>query len=338
MVADNKQQSASDKAILTTVKVGDGEQIKPGRRLLTPKISKRNLFLTVLIVVVLAAGWMVISKTFHIGQKVYAQAAGHKIYKQDIDNLIDHTKGVSDRQAAAVLADKYLTEAMVKEAKITVSSQDIKAKYPDIDKQKTSNKYVYQSNVNTVYFNKLQAYNTGLYTGKLLVANFSRHIAFQSPFLELQKATDPLMGNPVAVAADKKYAQDFITKLYDQVKSNKTTFDQAIQTERNDPTLGMNAYQTLPHSGSFDTSNIYLGATALIAPQSIQQKIKDMKAGQLSAPFVVSVNNSLTGQKSTTDSYYLVVKMDSTAGGSSGLSYDQYLTQAKKQFGYKIYV
>lgn len=338
MAADNKQQSASDKETLSTVKVG-GEQAKPARPFPRPKIDKKSLLYILLIIVVLVSGWIFISKTFHIGEKVYAQAAGHKIYKQDIDNLVGSTKGVNDHQAATVLANKYLTEAMAKEAKITVSNQDIVAQYgPSINDQKVHNKFVYQDKVNNVYFDKLLAYNAGLYKGKLLAANFSRHIAFQSPFLALQKASDPLMGSPAAIAADKKYAQDFITKLYNQVKAHQITFDQAIQAEHNDPVVGLKAYQTLPHSGPFDTANVYLGANALIAPQSIQPKISNMKAGQLSTPFAVSVNNSLTSRGNTTESYYLVVQMDSTIGGHSGLSYDQYLTQAKEHLGYKVYV
>ncbi len=341
MAADSNQQPVSEKETQSTAQVGNSVQAKPTRRFNLPKISKKNSLFVLLTVLVLIGGWIFISNTFHIGQKVYAQVAGHKIYKQDVQDLIGNTKGVSDHQAAVVLANKYLTEDMAKEAGITVSNQDVVAQYgPSTNAQKTNDKIAYQSKVNNVYFDKLLAYNAGLYKGKLLATNFSRHIAFQSPFLALQEATDPLMGNPAAIAQDKEYAQNLITNLYNQVKAHKITFDQAIQIEHNDPQVGLKAYQTLPHSGPFDTSNIYLGANALIAPQSIQAIMGDMKAGQLSKPFVVGVSNSLagTGTQSTTDSYYLVVQMDSTVGGHSGLSYSQYLAQAKKKLGYKVYV
>jgi hypothetical protein len=337
MVADNKQQSASDKETLSTVTVG-GEQSRPARTFHMPKISKKNLLYALLVVIVLAGGWLVLRSVFHIGEKVYAQAAGHKIYKENIDSLIGSTKGISNHDAATVLANQYLYQAMAKEAGIVVIDKDVAAQYPDINYQKAHNKYAYQSNVNTVYFNKLAAYNSGLYQGKLLVANFSRHIAFQSPFLDIQEATDPLLGNPAAVAADKQYAHDFITKLYNQVKTHQITFDQAIQMEHNDPQVGLKAYQTLSHSGPFNTSNVYLGATGLIMPKSIQSKINNMKAGQLSAPFVVRVSNSLRDKNVTTDSYYLVVQMDSTKSSHSGLTVNQYFAQAKKRLGYMIYV
>lgn len=337
MAADNNQQSASAKETQAETEAVASGQVAPARSL-RPKVSKKNLLYALLIIVFLIGAALVIKEVFHIGDKVYATAAGHNIYKDDIDNLKGDTKGVTDHQATVVLANKYLSEAIAKKAGIKITDKDIVAQYgADVNKQKNTQKFAYQSKVNDVYFNKLIAYNAGLYQGQVLVANFSRHIAFESPFLDIQKASDPLMGNAAAVAADKKYAKDFITKLYNQVKSNKITFDQAIQAEHNDPVVGEQAYQTLPHSGSFDTANIYLPANTLLAPQSIQPTIQNMKAGELSAPFVVSVNNSLTEKDKTTDSYYLVVKMDSTTGGHTGMTYDQYLAQSKKQLGYKIY-
>lgn len=63
-----------------------------------------------------------------------------------------------------------------------------------------------------------------------------------------------------------------------------------------------------------------------------------MKAGQISTSFVVSVNNSLTKKNIKTDSYYLIVKMDSTKGGNSNMTYVQYLAESKQKLGYKVYV
>jgi hypothetical protein len=339
MTTDSNEQGAAKSEVASGAKVGTISDKKSPRRFPVPLITKKRLAVCLVIVLASIGLWLLAHNVFHVGQKVYAQAAGHKIYKADIEGLVGNTKGVSDHQAAVVLANQYLTEAMAKKADVTVTNKDLIAHYgTSLAAEKGNNRYAYQAQVNNVYFDKLIAYNAGLYQGKLLVANFSRHIAFQSPFLDIQKATDPLMGNPAAVAADKKYAQDFITKLYNQVKSGQITFDQAIQQEHNDSVVGKQAYQTLPHSGSFNTSDVSLGGTALVLPQSIQPQISAMKAGELSKPFVVSVNNSLTQKGVTTDSYYLVVRMDATTGGKSGLSYDQYLAQSKKELGYKVNV
>ncbi len=341
MVADNKKQLDSDSTTLSPATyASDSGQASPSQKSqLAIKPKKKYFLIALLFVLILATGSMILKSHLHIGKKIYAQAAGHKIYKDDVQNLIGNTKGISNRQAATVLANQYLTEAMAKEAGVTVTDQDLVSLYgPDISKQKNSNPYAYQSNVNIVYFDKLSAYNAGYYKGELLVANFSSNIAFDSPILDLQKATNPLIGNAEAVAKDKKYAKDFITKLYNQVKSGQITFDQAIQKEHNDPQVGLKAYPTLPHSGPFDTSNVGLGGTALILPESIKPRISKMKAGQLSSPFPVTVNNSLKNKNIKTESYYLVVRMDSNLGGHSGLTYDQYLAQSKKDLGYKVYV
>jgi hypothetical protein len=339
-MADNNEQPVAEKETnqVPKVQIGQESSKKFWRRLKVPKPNKKGFLLALLILIILIAGGLFIKKSFHIGEKVYAQAAGHKIYKEDIDKLRGNVKGVSDHDVATVLADKYLYEAMAKQGDIQVSDQDVATQHPDANKQKNSNKYVYQGDVNITYQDKLIAYNTGLYKGKVLVAHFSRHIAFQSPYIDIQRITNPLLGNKTAIAKDKKYAHDFITKLYKQVKDNKISFDQAIQIEHKDPVVGENGYQTESHSGSFDTSNIFLGGTALIGPKSIQHKLASMKAGQLSEPFTVTVPNAWKDPKITTESYYLVVRMDYTKGSHSGLSWKDYLAQAKKKYSYKVFI
>lgn len=324
LVPDKKTQPKA-------VAVDNGRTKRSLSKLMT---SKRNLLYIILLLILIAGTWVILKDVFRVGEKVYAQAAGHKIYKEDIDLLIGDTKGVSTNNAATVLANKYLYEAMVKQAGLTVTNKDITARYPDSDSATTQ--YARQVNVNNVYYNKLLAYNQGLYKGKVLVANFSRNIAFQSPYIGMQQALNPLLGNEAAIAADKQYAHNLIDKLYGQIKSGQITFDQAIKAEHEDPVVGEKAYQTLPHSGMFDTSNVLLPATSLLAPKSIESKLASMKAGELSTPFAVTVPNSWIDKNITTESYYLVVQMDYTKGSQSGLSFDKYLAKAKKQYGYKV--
>jgi hypothetical protein len=333
-MAANKKSVIEEGVTNSAVKVGSGDQ----ETSLSWRHTKQVFLIilaciAVVVIVVLVIGYLV-----KPGQKVYAEAAGHKIYKKDIDNLIGGTKGVTYHQAATVLANKYLYDAMTQKAGIKVTSQQIKAQYADIDSQRTHNSYVYQDNVNNVYYDQLMAYNQGLYKGKVLATNFSRYIAFQSPYIDIQKITNPLLGNQAAVNKDKQYAHDLITNLYNQVKSKKITFDQAIQIEHKDPQVGENAYPTEPHSGSFDTSNRFLSGTNLLLPPSIQPKLARMKAGQLSTPFAVRVQNAWKNPKITTETYYLVVRMDSTKGSHSGLTWDKYLSQQKRQYDYRVNV
>lgn len=297
----------------------------------------RLIIIGLAMVVVIAA--LFVAHPGHIGQKVYAKAAGHKIYKKDLESLQvvnGHKKNVSDHQAATVLADKYLTEAMAKQQGVTVTQSDLIAAYgKGIVAQQKSDPYGYQNLTNQLYFTKLDNHNDGVYAGKLLVANFSRYVPYQSGLLPEQKKARPLLGNPTAIAQDKQYAQTFITNLYDQIKSKKITFDQAIQMEHNNPREGVNSYySTQQHSGSFNGPLKQIG---LLAARSIRSRVAAMKPGELSKPFVVRVSNSATDQNSTAESYYLVVRMDKVSGGSN-MSFQQELAQAKKHYGYKINV
>ncbi|HVX57970.1 MAG TPA: hypothetical protein VHA37_09700, partial [Candidatus Saccharimonadales bacterium] len=334
MAAESKQKKEAAKptaAAAEQVHVGDGGKLPHARRLRQlrkPRVGKKTrlALYALVVVIVLGGGYWLAKDVFHIGEKVYAQAAGHKVYKKEIDQLrgSTNTKGLSDHDVATVLANKYLYQAMAKKAGITVTDQDVEDQYPNVSPNHP-NAYVWQDDVNGTYASQLMAYNTGLYKGKVLVAYFNRYVAFQSSLLPERQALEPLIGNQAAIAADRKYASTFINKMYNQLKSHKITFDQAIQAQKKDPTLGNSVYS--PQSGSFDTSNPYLGGTVLVGPKSAQAQLAKMKAGQLSKPFVVSVRNSWKDPNVTAPAYYLVVQMDYSKSSHSGLTWDKYLAQ-----------
>jgi hypothetical protein len=295
--------------------------------------NKRTRVLGILVVLVIIAGAGVffINKTH--GHKLYAQAAGHKIYEKEVKDLIGTTKGVSDHQAAQVLADKYMLEALAKENNISVSDKELKARYnsKQIDFEKANDKFIYQSKLNGLYFEKLSAWSRGVYKGEYLITNFSRYIPFE-PVLPENKA-DKKLGNMQLIAQDRKYAEDLINKLYDQVTSGKMTFAQAIQEERGDSRVGAKAYPTMPHSGSFNTS---AAPNSTLEVASIKDKVHSLKAGETSKPFAVKVSVSADDSKQA-DSYFLVVHMDKSSAGSK-VGYDQYIVQAKQRLGYAVYV
>lgn len=291
----------------------------------------RLLSLLAVLIVILGVGAFFINKAH--GKKLYAQAAGHKIYEQEVKDLIGTTKGVSDHQAAQVLADKYMLEALTKENNISVGDKELKARYgsKDIDFEKANDKFIYQSKLNGLYYEKLSAWSRGVYKGEYLITNFSRYIPFE-PVLPEDKANGKL-GNKTLIAQDRKYAEDLINKLYDQVKSGKMTFAQAIQEEREDKMVGVKAYPTMPHSGSFDTSS---APESTLEIASIKDKVHGLKPGETSKPFAVKVSVSADDSKQA-DSYFLVVHMDKSSGGSN-VGYDQYIVQAKQRLGYAVYV
>lgn len=331
MAADNKNQSASDNnEKLSITEMGGGENSSTFRPRLKLAINRK--FFIVLGVALLV--FIVLYFGLHVGQKIYAQAAGHKIYKSDIENLIGDNKKIKEHDAATVLADKYLTEAMAKDQGLSIDDQDIEAAYGSaINDQKKNDKYSYQLQVNQLYFNKLQAYNQGIYKGNLLVAHFSRYIPFK-PLTAEQQAAIPKFGNPGAIAEDKQYAQTLISNLYSQIRSGKLTFKQASQVERNDPRVGTSMYPALTHSGPFDTSK---NPNPLLNTSSIRKKISSIKPGQTTKPFVVRVSGSTNPNiVNPFESYFLVVKMDASLGGHGDPNFQKYLTEAKKDLGYAV--
>lgn len=337
-VEDNKNEEGQSLDVAGQVKVGDTGHSRRDLKLKPPKYfsffaRRKKMFGGILIVVIIIAAVLFAIFDMHVGQKVYAQAAGHKVYKKEFDDMKQGNSSITDKQVATVLADKYLTEAMAKEHHVSVSQADIDA--ANIANTVKLNHYGYQNLVNQVYFTKLTINNQGTYKGKLLVANFSRNIPFQSGLLAQQEAANPKIGNAAAMAADKQYALNFITNLYNQIKAKKITFDQAMQMEQSDPTVGEQAYPSLYHSQVFDGT---LSTVGPLAAGSITSKINNIKPGQLTAPFVVRAQDSAYNPKSMTDSYYLVVQLDSKSGGTGNLTFQQELDQAKKQLGYKINV
>lgn len=269
------------------------------------------------------------------GKKLYAQAAGHKIYKEEVSELIGDSDGASEREAAEVLADKYLTEAMAEERNISVSEEDLVRRYGEqIKNQKEGDKFAYQNKVNQLYFDKLSAYNAGVYRGDLLVTHFSRYIPYESALLPEDKAGNPKIGNKAAMAKDKKYAEDLITDLYNRIKSEEITFKEAAKIEKSDSVVGETEYPSLPHSGSFDTS---LASDGLINSEFVKQQINEIAPGQISEPFAVKVSNSVD-YDSFIDSYFLVIKLDESSGGRDGIDFQQELEQAKDELRYEVYV
>lgn len=330
------EASSSGSVVVGSGKVGTGTLtgVSQGVFASAKKLSKNTwLVISGVLLIVIVGLWVVNNGT--PWNKPLAEVDGRKIYKSDVKKLMKGSEHASEYGAAVILADKYLTEAMGKKYNVTISDEDAKIEYPDIETLKKNDPYAYQNVMNQVFFRKLRAQYNGTYKGKLVVAHFSKNVPYDSPLLERKKSQNPKLGDAAAIAADKKYAQDFITDLYNKVKSGAITFDQAMEAERTHPELGeKSTYITLGHSMSFDGT---LRDNNLLGAATIRKQVERLKPGELTKPFVVRANSSMN-DNSTAESYWLMVQLDAKSGGGQGDSFDEGLVRDKKELGYKIYV
>lgn len=300
------------------------------------KGNKRKFLALVAIILIGVIAWTVYNKTAGNDGKILAEVAGHKIYEQEVKDFIADSSEVNEKEAVAVLADKYFLEALAKEQGISVSDQEITEQLgTDIKNKYIGNNYGLQYQVNELYMAKLVAHNEGAYKGRYLVAHFSRYIAYDSPLLAEDKATNPKIGDEPAIAQDKEHAKDLIDNLYNRIKSGELSFEEAAKIEKKDPVVGEKAYPSLSHSGSFDTS---INPNGLVVVDSSRPILNQMNAGDTSEPFVVRVSNSSSDKNKTAESYFLVVQLDEKSGGGSNTDFGQYIEEAKERLGYKIYV
>lgn len=302
------------------------------------KGSKRKLLGLGIVAAIALVGfliWPSLSDRIDNNKGIVAEVNGHKIYEQELRDLLgDNPQGISDHDAAVVLADKYLTEALAQEMGITINDKEVVKEFgKKVVKEKDTNRYAYQDKLNKLYLNKLMSYNDGAYAGKLLVTHFSRYVPYKSPLLYEDQQIDPKIGNEAAIAKDKKYAEDLINRLYNDINSGKISMEEAAQIERKDPVVGEKAYPTLSHSGSFDTS---IERNSFLSSEFIRNQLGEIKTGEITRPIVIRVSNSDDG-KSTAESYFLSVQLDKNIN-KTGVDFSQFLDDAKKRLDYAVYL
>lgn len=254
---------------------------------------------------------------------VYGRVNGHTVDQGAVKSFLGSAKGISDRQAAQILLDKYLTEAIGADLKVTVSSQEVTDAYEALPREDQVNKTVVQQSLrNKIFYSKLQPIAVGHFKGAFIIAHFDQNSAGLRS-----------VGDPTKAASDKQYATDLIKSLSAKVKSG-TSFDDAIKTEQSDPNLGTVALPTATHSGAFDTSDPDIERNSVVKTEDVGMALSKLKAGQVSEPFIVRQTATPGGQR--TELYWVIVKLDE-AKDTPYKSFGDFLDKAKVKYGYKEY-
>jgi hypothetical protein len=296
-------------------------------------VKKSVLVVVVVIVVAGLVAWGYFG--LRIGQKVYGEVAGHKIYKSEIVAMQKSSPHTSTRQVVQVLLQKYLDEKVAAENHVVVTAQDTQDQIKAATAGNPNNAYDRQVAINDVYESMIQAAVTDHFAGKFIIAHFDQNIPmYTSTGAMVPSEVSGGIGDPAVIAADQAYAENFITATYQKITTHKESFDQGMQAEQNDPKIGSKALGGVNHSGEFNSATGDFSNTVTINQSSVAGQIKALKAGQISKPLLAKedVSAARDGSK-LLPAYYLIVDMTDVRNAHT--NYYRYMIQARQRLGYK---
>ena len=233
---------------------------------------------------------------------------------------------VPDEEKKELLGQLIEAKIIIKEAQkrnITASDEEINNKLEPFASYKEEREIwslLWEDAKITVLKEKIQDHVLGWREGKYLFARFDRNLPGEArPNVDKNKYNQ-----------DKEYARKFIEAIYNDLKSNKITFDQAINKTLADNYLGESVYQSFI-AGSFGKEE-FLEKTGVLQDEQIYKKVLELGEGQMSNIEVGKVL-SLEGEK---EGFYFIVKIEKQ-GGSEAPSWEEWLSAKKKEYNVKIY-
>jgi len=172
----------------------------------------------------------------------------------------------------------------------------------------------------------------GSYIGQMVVTHFDQNIPVK---ISADGATKPATADNALIAANRSDAQALITTLHDQVAKGSLTMVQAVAQEQASPTLGVQALQTSPHSGPFDTNDHSLFATQLIDHSSpLGTELAKLKIGQISDITTLKISTDPSDNPKTADGMFAFVSLDALIRPAGGDISE--IIKQQKLLGYKV--
>src|SRR3990170_7890809 len=199
-----------------------------------PKSRKKILFLLLLAVLIaIVAGYLFLSskKPFEDTTGLAAKVGEQKITVSQASEFANECS-LEQKEAAEYLVDNIVLEQWAQDEKIAFSKEDQKAEEIRISgKEATINCIAVQAKVNLLR-ERLTNYATPFREGKFIVVNFGRYNP--SPFgLQPVEATQGADLQEL-LEKEREYADSLVNSIYDDLKANKLTFEQAIEKVNND--------------------------------------------------------------------------------------------------------
>ena len=262
-------------------------------------------------------------------EKVYGKVGDHKIYQSELTNTLVGAVNIPQSKAVTTLLDYWLYQQIAKKEHLSISSEEVNSEL----KSRTGSlnpparNYLVVAIKRDLLYEKITAAAEGFYTGDMIIVHFDQNIPFGSGFDSPASA--------IKIASDRKYAQTFVSDIYNQLKSGRISFAQAIIKEQTDPRVGIKALPTTSHSGSFDTSKPQALSSQVVARKDVKTEMLQLKPGSYSAPFIAQVDINASVPPAKQDGYFVIIKMATSQSLASNLKVDEYIASQKLLLKYE---
>ena len=306
-----------------------------------PKSGKKILFLLLfgLILIAIVAGYFFLSSK-KPGPELAAKVGDQKITVSQASEFANECS-LGQKEAAEYLVDNIVLEKWANDEKIAFSKEDQKAEEIRISgKEAAINCIAVQAKVN--FLREKLSQNTEKYReGKFININFGLY-ANPQPFL-----APPGVENEEErikkLNEDKSAADNLIQSIYQDLKANKLTFEQAIEKVNSNPKFGVATSSAVIKPGDSFTTDDYVEKRNLLGDETVRKKIDELSEGKFSEPFIQKVNISLCQILETdcpaeyVDSAWVIVKVEKIGKGYEE-SGEKLLLKIREKHNAKIFL
>lgn len=320
-----------------------------------PKKRKKLYWLTfaVLIIALAVGGFLlyrsdIITKTFR-NKDIIARVGSNNITKQEVQKVRDDMLRAgfyieSEDKIRDLIMNYWLLILASREYQLDISDKEVLS-YLQSSLSGSPQKINFDINNSYIkykgYFDLLQNRLTNIVSnygsGAYVIAHFDQNMVRNTT--QLKSLSDEQYKQ--LLDDDRKYATDFINKTFNELKTGKITFEQAMQIQIDDPKIGKKALNTAPQSSKFGSMSELgpgMKTSNFDSDPQFRQKIDNLKPGEFSEPFMMQVMLGANENSPKADGIWIIAKIDSI--NSKGPKFDT-LNAAiqffKQKYGYEVY-
>jgi len=161
-------------------------------------------------------------------------------------------------------------------------------------------------------------------TGKTIVINFGHYLP--GGLFQIQ-SEDERKKN---YEGEKQYAENLSKSIYNDLKENKMTFDEAVAKVKNDKKVGSDTWYSTDFQSGLFTTDDYLNYNGMLKFAEVREKIDSVEEGSFSEPFLQSVSTRM-GSGPKQPARFIIVKVEKSNKGFSG-TFEQLLKITREHY------